>query len=197
MPRLPEDTSGLQPNAVSTAGGTVIVSAMPIHFFFAASMGTVIVPDACRIRYIFNDRWPSGRPLKAKDGSLSGATHFSPDGKTFLAEFSSLGRRPSLLSCFSVVDGRLLGTVTIDDLYAFAFSPSGDHVLCADRKGISIYTAPKLERCYSHERPNEGAAIRLASRPTAAMWRSLSVRYDQRGMRQSLSRNDGQCGIPP
>ena len=77
------------------------------------------VPEAERICYVFNDRWPFGHPIRAKEGFAFRQIVFSADGKTFATEIYRQRNRwadiEDALSCFSVADGRLFGTVAIDE----------------------------------------------------------------------------------
>jgi hypothetical protein len=172
LPSLPQGTSGLSPYAV-TAGGTSVVAGA-IAVLNSAQLMLLDVPEAARICYVFNDRWPSGHPIRAKEGFAFGRIVFSADGKMFVAAMDrQRNRRADIeeaLSCFSVADGRLDGTVAIDEpgfLRAVAFSPSGDYVMCAHAGGISIYSAPGLKQCYSLGRPNQEVAFSADGRYAA------------------------------
>jgi hypothetical protein len=88
----------------------------------------------------------------------------SPDGAILAAAMCSKGAGhqdapwEEAVSCLSIGDGRVLGTATIGwprFVRAVAFSPSGEFVMCAHAGGISIFTAPKLDRCYFLDRRGE------------------------------------------
>ena len=146
---LPDGSSGILPATVTTHGGCVVgVPKITSVFPGYAS-------DAERICYIFNDKWPSGFPLKARDDFAFRAVVISPNGRTFVSEMLNWTNRhkdsEAVLACFSTADARCLGSVAVGKVnlaHAVAFSPSGDYVACAHAVGISIFAVPTMARCY-------------------------------------------------
>jgi hypothetical protein len=195
---LPQDACGVRPDAVAGGGTSVIASAIPTVCPIDL-MRPESVPEALRICYIFNDRWPSGHPLKAKEGFAFGRMVVSSDGGMLVAEVYRQPNRwadtEEALSCISIADGSVQGTVAIEKPGGFgavAFSPLGEHVMCAHTGGISIYTAPRLERCYFLGRSTYNAGFYNAAFSADGRYAALAEWVEKPARRSAVVEPKGQ-----
>jgi len=123
----------------------------------------------------------------------------SSDGGMLVAEVYRQPNRwadtEEALSCISIADGSVQGTVAIEKPGGFgavAFSPLGEHVMCAHTGGISIYTAPRLERCYFLGRSTYNAGFYNAAFSADGRYAALAEWVEKPARRSAVVEPKGQ-----